>query len=189
METTDYHILETVALNLRPVLDLVRGDILRITGHIVRGIGVRTFCTDGSHQLVILIGDEVLGSHLRDGVDLVVSLLTSLRISQFAIGLITLFDLIEQGFLSRIVVRTKLLGTLEHQVLQIMRQTSGLCRIILRSRSYCNIRLNTGFLLIHAQIHLQPIIQGIDARLHHISWHNFILIILRLRTHSEHRQP
>ena len=64
VEATDHHVLEPVTLDLGPVLDLVRGDILRITGHIVRGIGIRSLSTDGSHQLVILIGNEILGSHL-----------------------------------------------------------------------------------------------------------------------------
>ena len=35
MEATDHHILETICLDLRPVLDLVRWDILRIAGHII----------------------------------------------------------------------------------------------------------------------------------------------------------
>ena len=35
MESTDHHMLETVALDLRPVLNLIAGDVLRVTGHIV----------------------------------------------------------------------------------------------------------------------------------------------------------
>ena len=66
METTDHHVLETVTLDSGPVLDLIRGDVLRIAGHIVRGVGIRPFGTDGSHQFVILIGNEILGSHLTN---------------------------------------------------------------------------------------------------------------------------
>ena len=93
METTNHHILETVALNLRPILNLIRGYILGIAGHIIRGISIRTLCTDGSHQLVILIGDEVLGSHLRHRVNLVIGLFAALGIGEFTIGLVALFNL------------------------------------------------------------------------------------------------
>ena len=64
METTDDHILETVALDLCPILNLVRRDVLRITGDIVRGKSVSTLGTDGCHQFVVLVGDEVLGCEL-----------------------------------------------------------------------------------------------------------------------------
>ena len=64
METADDHILETVSLNLRPVLYLVAGDVFRVARHIVRGIGIRSLCTDSSHQLVVFIGNEILGSNL-----------------------------------------------------------------------------------------------------------------------------
>ena len=40
VETTNHHIHEAVALYLRPVLHLVRGNVLHITGDIVRRIGI-----------------------------------------------------------------------------------------------------------------------------------------------------
>ena len=187
MEATDNHILETVGLNLRPVLHFVGRDVLRVAGHIVRGIGIRTLRTDGSHQFVILVGNEVLGSLLRQRVYLSVNLLTCLRISQFAIGLVALFDLIKQRSLSLGVVGTKLTGALKHQVLQIVRQTRRLCGVVFRTRPYGDICLNTRLLLVHTQIHLQSILQGIDTRLSHISLYSLILV-LAARTHAENQQ-
>ena len=64
METADDHILETVGLNLCPVLHFVAGNVFRVAGYIVRGIGIRSLCTDSRHQFVVLVGNEILGSNL-----------------------------------------------------------------------------------------------------------------------------
>ena len=175
MESTDNHILETVTLDLRPVLNLIAGDILRIACHIVRGIGIRALGTNGSHQLVVLIGDEVLGSELTHGVNLMISLSACLRVCESAIGLITQFDLCQKRSLRLSIVSTELFGALKHQVLQVMSQSCCLCGVILRTCTYSDIRLNPRLLVIHREIHLQPIVQGIYPRLHHIPRHRDIL--------------
>ena len=184
MEPTDDHMLETVTLDLRPVLDLVGGDILGIAGHIIRGKGVRALSPDGSHQLVVLIGDEILGSHLTHRVDLVIRLLALIRVCQQTIPLIAVFDVLQQRRLSLRIGRTEMRRTLKHQVLQVMRQTSRLRRVILRSRPDGNIRLNPRLLIVHREINLQTIIEGIDARLRHIPFHGLIFIIFRLHTNA-----
>ena len=187
VETTYHHVLESVGLDLCPVLNLVRRDILRITGHVVRGVGVRPFCTDGCHQLVILIGNEILGCHLRDRVDLVVSLLTRIRIRQLAISLIALFNLCEQRGLSLGVIRTKLFRALKHQVLQVVSQSCRFRRVILRTCTYSDECLDAWFLRVYREIYLQTVVEGIDARLHLIARHCFILILLGLDTQPEHQ--
>ena len=180
METTNDHILETVCLNLGPVVYLVGGDILRIAGYIVRSIGIGTLSTDGSHQFVILVGDEVLGSDLTDRVNLVVSLLTSLRVSEFTISLIALFYLGKQRSLSSRVVGTELLGALKHQVLQIVSQSCCLSRVVLRTSTHGDISLNTGLFLIDRKEHLQAVVQRINAGLHHVTRDSSILVVLSL---------
>ena len=167
--------LEAVALDLRPVLNLIAGDVLGVTGHIVRGEGIRTFGSDGRHEFVVLVGDEVLGSQLTDGVNLMIGLLTGLRIRQLTIGLIALFNLSQQRSLGLRIIRSELGGTLEHQVLQIMSQTCRLCRVVLRTGPHGDIRLNPRSFLIHRQIHLQSVIQRIDPRLHQIPRHRDIV--------------
>ena len=131
METANHHVLETVSLYLCPVLHLVRRDVLGIAGDIVRRESIGTLCTDGSHQLVVLVGNEVLGSHLRNRVYLVVGLLTSLRVSQLAVGLVALFYLVKERSLSYCIIGSKLLRAFKHQVLQIVRQTRCFCRVVL----------------------------------------------------------
>ena len=115
-----------------------------------------------------------------------VSLLAGLGIGKSAVGLVTLFDLSQQWGLCLRVVRTKLLRSLEHQVFQIVCQTSRLGRIVLTTRSHGDIRLDTGFFRIDGEIHLQSIVEGVDTGLHEIPSNLFILVILSLGTHSEH---
>ena len=120
MEATDDHVLETVALDFRPILDLVGGDILGIAGHIVRSEGIRSLSTNRRHEFVVLIRDEVLGSHLTHRVDLVIGLFTLVWVSELTIGLIAVLDILQQGSLSLGIVRSEVGGSLEHQVLQVM---------------------------------------------------------------------
>ena len=131
MEATYHHILETIALYLRPVLYFIRGDILRITSHIVRRIGIRSLSADSRHQFVVLIGNKVLCSHLRHTIDFMIGLLTCFKVCKSAIGFIALLDLPQQRCLCLRIARTELFRTLKHQMLQIVCQACSLCRIVL----------------------------------------------------------
>ena len=158
METTDHHILETIALNLCPILNFVRRYILGITGHIIGGEGVGALSADGSHQLVIFIGDKVLGSHLTHGIDLMIGLFTLVRVCKQTIALIACLDVVQQRSLCFRIGRTEVGGTFKHQVLQIVGQTSSFCRIVFRARPYSDKGLETRFLIVHGEINLQTII-------------------------------
>ena len=131
METTDNHILETVGLNLSPVVNLIRRDVLYITGDIVRGEGIGALSTDGSHQLVVLIGNEVAGSHLRYAVDAMIGSLARLWVGKTAISLIASLDVGKQRSLGSGIGNTEMIGTLEHEVLQIVSKTCGFGRVVL----------------------------------------------------------
>ena len=126
MEAADYHVLEAVGLNLSPVLHLVGGYVLGVASNVVAGVCVRAFRTDGCHQFVVLVGDEILCRQLRDAVNLVVFLLAQFGVFDEAVFLVSLLYLVEQRSLSLGVVSAELLGALEHQVLQIVSQTSCL---------------------------------------------------------------
>ena len=57
VEAADDGVAEAVGLNLRPVLNLVRGDVLDVDGHVLRRVGVGARGADGGHQLVVLVGN------------------------------------------------------------------------------------------------------------------------------------
>ena len=185
VESTDHHILEAVGLNLSPIGDFVRGNVLHIARHVVRGVSVRTLCTDGRHELVVLVGDEILGSQLAHGVNLVILLAALFGVGDEAILLVASLNVVQQRSLGGGIGDTKLVGSLEHQVLQIVCQTRCLCRIVLRTRADSNERLDTGLLFVDGEIHLQTIVEGVDARLRHITLEGLILVIFGLGAHSE----
>ena len=188
VETTNHHVLEAVALNLSPVLDLVGGDVLRVASNIVGGEGIGSTGTDGSHQFVVLVGNKVLGSHLRDTIHLVVGLLAGSRIGQLTIGLVALFYLLKQRSLGIDIVCTKRLSTFKHQVLQIVSQSRCLSRVIFRTCAHGNVGLNTGLLGIHGEVNLQAVVQRINAGLCQITRNSLVLIILGLCPHSKEHQ-
>ena len=177
MEATDHHVTEAVGLNLGPVVHLIRGDVLHIACHIVRREGVGALRANGSHEFVVLVGDVILRSQLTDGVDLMVGLTAFLGVGQQAVGLIALLYLVQIGCLGDRVAHAELIRTLEHQVLQIVCQSGGLCGVVLRTGAHGDIRLYARLFLVHAQIHLQSVVQGVDACLCQVALHLFILVL------------
>ena len=188
METADHHVLETVGLDFRPVLYLVRWDVLCIASHIVGSICVSPLCTDGCHQLVVLVGDEVLCCELAYRVNLMVGLLALLRIGHQAVLLVALLDILQERSLCLGIIGPELLGALEHQVLQIVSKSRSLSGVVLRTGTYRDVSLDTWFLSVYGEIHLQAIVEGIDSRLHHVARYGLVLVLLCLGAHTEHQQ-
>ena len=178
METTDDHILETVGLNLGPVLHLIRGNVFCIARHVIRRIGIGAFRTNGCHQFVVLIRDEILSSHLTDAVNTPIGDTTFLRVGQFTVLLVALFNVSQQWSLLRRVSHTELARPLEHDMLQVMGQARGLCRVVLRTRSYSDKRLYTRLFLVYTKVHLQTVIQRVDACRGKVTFYRLILVLL-----------
>ena len=64
VESAYNHVLEAVSLDACPVVNLVRRYVLHIARHVVACISVGAVGSDGSHQLVVLVRDEILRSNL-----------------------------------------------------------------------------------------------------------------------------
>ena len=187
MEATDDHVLETVALNLRPVLHLVRGNVLGVAGDVVRRIGIAALGTNGGHQLVVLVGNEILGSHLRDAVDATIGHAARLGVGQLAILLVALLDVVEKGCLLGGVGNAKLPRALEHDVFQVVSQACRLGRIVLRTRADGNVRLNARLLLVNTEVDLQSVLQRIDAGLGEVVL-DLLVLVLFTRSQSQSYQ-
>ena len=78
-----------------------------------------------------------------------VSLLALCWIGEFAISLIAAGYLVEVWLLLGGIDGTKLLGAFEHQVLQIVSQTSSLGRVITRTCFYSDVDLQARLLLVN----------------------------------------
>ena len=115
-----------------------------------------------------------------------IGLYTLGRICQQTITLITVFNVLQQGGLGLCIGRTEVGSTLEHQMFQIMGQTCGLGRVILRTCPHSDIRLNTRLLTIDGEIHLQSVVQRINTGFSQIALYALVLILLRLRPNAQH---
>ena len=163
VETADDHILETVGLYLCPILNLIGRNVLCVASHIVRSEGIRTFGSDGCHQFVVFVGDEVFGGKLAHGVNLVVLLSAQGFVGDGAVFLVPLFDVGKERSLCLGVGGSKLACALEHQVLEIVGQTRRFGRVVLRTRAYGNVRLYAGFLLVDGKVNFESVLQRVDA--------------------------
>ncbi len=107
-----------------------------------------------------------------------VSLLASSLVGETAVSLEAVLDGIEQRGLSRHVATTEMGSALEHQVLKVMSQSCGLSGVVARSRANRDVGLQTGFLLVDGEIHLQSVAKRIDASLHRVARHSGVLVLL-----------
>ena len=153
METADDCILETVRLDLRPNLHFVGRNIFHIHCLVKTCISICPIRSNGRHQLVVLVRNGILGSFIRNAVNLMIQCFAGSLIRHLTIFLKQIFNLIQKRLFLFIVSRSKMIRSFKHQMLKIVSQTRCLFRVVLSSYSNGNIRLNTRFFLIHSKIH------------------------------------
>ena len=174
METAENAVHEAVGLDFGPVFHLVGRNFLHVTGDVVGGEGVGALGADDGHQLVVFVGDGNLGSLQAHGVNLLVHGFPLCRVRQAAIHLIQGVNLGQQRFFGLIILGAELLGSLEHHVLQVVGQAGVVGRIVLSSSMHGDVGLDTGLVLVHGHIDLQPVVQGVNLCLQRISLHSVI---------------
>ena len=108
-----------------------------------------------------------------------IGLLACNRVGQLAISFEAPLNLVKQRCLSHRVAGAEVCGALEHDMLQVVGQTRGLCRVVLSSSAHGNVRLDARLLLIHAQINLQAVLQRVDSRVQGIARNRLVLVLLR----------
>ena len=177
VEAADHGVLETVGLDLGPVVDLVRRDVLDVYGHVLRREGIGAVGADGRHQFVVLVGDGDLRSLVADRVDAVVDRRALGFVGRLAVNLEEVFDLVEHRFLGCEIRCAELLRALEHQVFEIVRQPGGLGRVVLAAHIHGDVGLDTRRLLVDAHVDLQPVVQGVDFGVQRVALHCFVLVL------------
>ena len=192
METTYHVVLETVGLYLCPVVQLVRGDILHIARHIVASICISAGGADGSHQFVVLVGDCQFGCFVRDAVYLMIDCCALCLVGLGAVNLKQCLNLVQHRLFLGIVLRTKTFRALEHKVLEVMRQTRCLGRVVLAAHTNRDVGLDARRFLVDSQIDFQTVVQRVDTALHGIAFHCLVASFFATRYHQHgyhrHRQ-
>ncbi len=166
--------LKPVYLYLRPIFELIGGDILDKYRLVVTRIGIRTLCADGLHQLVILIGDEQLGGFVTDRVYGFIHGAALLLVGELAVLLEQSLYLVQHRFLGGVIYGAVILRTLEHQVLEIVGQPRGAGRIVFRPRLNGYLRLNTRGLFVHRCVDLQSVVERIDAHSDRVAFDSLV---------------
>lgn len=173
VESADNRILEAVCLNLRPVLDLVGRDVLDIGGFVARRPRIRTAGTDCGHEFVVFVRNGEFRRLLRHAVDLRVDCLALRIVGSRTVNFEQTLDFVEQRFLGCVILRTELLGTLEHQMFEIVSQTGRFGRVVLRADTDGNKRLHTRFLLVHRHVDFKSVVESIDTCGGRVARHRF----------------
>ena len=186
MKTTNHCILESLRLNLCPILNLVRWDILHIVCFVIRGPSVCAVSTYRLHQLVVLVRNGILRCLLRYAVNLCIYSLAFRLVSGCTIDLEQTLNLIKQRLLSLVVLSSELVSTLEHQMLKVVRQTCRLGRVILRAYTHGNHRLQTRLLLVYRHIDLQSVFECIYAGSGLIALYALVAITARNGNHRNY---
>ena len=177
VESTDDAILKTVCLYFCPVVYLVRRNVVFINRLVERGISIGTGSTDGSHQLVIFVGDGQFGSFVRQAVYLMVNGGALCFIGGFPVYFELLLDLVQQQFFGFIVLCSELFGSFEHQVFKIVSQPGGFGRVIFTTYTYGDIRLYAWLFFVDGHIDLQPIVKCVNTCFQRIVGHCLVAVI------------
>ena len=174
MEQAEDGILEAFMFDLQPLVGLVRRNIVHIDRLLKRGKGIGSLRPDPGQQFVIFVGDGKFRSSPRQTVDLVINLFPLLGIGRLPVNFEFGFNLVEQHLFTGKVLGSEFIGTLEHHMFQVMRQTCVVGRIVLTPCPYGNGCLDAGCILVYRQIHLQPVRQGINPGLEGIALNRII---------------
>ena len=177
VESADHQVLESVCLNLRPVLDLIARNVFHIAGHIIAGIGIGSIRTDSAHQLVVFIRDEVSGRFVRKAVYHAINGLAFGLIGGLAIHFELRFNRIEKRLFRFVIHGSILLCSLEHEVFQVVRQTGSFGRVVLATNTHGNVCLDTRSFLVDGHIDLQSIVQGIDLGVQRVIGNGGVIVL------------
>ena len=181
MESAEYAVLEAVRLDLRPVFDLVGGDILRVAGHVVGCKGVAPVGADDGHQLVVFVRNGNLGGLVTDGVDLMVNGRPLGRIRLGAVHLKEAVHRREHRLLGRIVGSPEQLASLEHHMLQVVGKAGVVGRIVLAADLDGDVGLDPGLVLVDGHVNLESVVKRADFGVHRIAFDGLIACTTRCK--------
>ena len=189
VEETQNEVGEAVALNLCPSFKLVGGNILDVHCIVVRGEGVGTLAADGSHRLVVLVGDGDSGSNAAQRVNLMIDRGATLVVGSLAINLVEALNLVEIDLFLLPVGGTQLVAALEEHMLQIVGQTGGLLGVVFRAGAHGDVGLDARGVLVDAEEDLQAVVEGVlpdIQRVIGIGLVGVLLLCKSRRAHNEH---
>ena len=166
MKASNDHISKTFGLYFGPIVHLVRRYILHIACNIRTRKGIRAFRTDSCHELIVFVRYVITGRQLRDTVYFVIGFPALCRVFQQAILLISAGNILQIRRLFNQIRRAKAHCAFKHKVLEIMRQSRCLSRIVTTPRAHGDKSLYARLLFVYREINLQAVAESINACVH-----------------------
>ena len=166
LEEAEDGFAETLYIHIHPVEELVGGESVVVDGIVVGGAGVEACAAHILQDGVDLVGDGVLRGSNAEPVDFeldVVPLLVVLGGLETVVGLA---DAIEIGFLLVPVDGADAVGTLEHDMFEIVSHTRGVGVLVLAACMDHHAAVDFGLAVLLAKDDFQSIVEveGLDGQ-------------------------
>ena len=120
LEQAEHGINQALAINLGPLLDVLRRECVEIKRIIIRRTGIEPRTPVARDQAVELVGNDVLRGTHAQVVDDLLQMSARSRVVRIGQGVVLLGDTIQQDFLGLVIDRPDLVRALKHHVLEIM---------------------------------------------------------------------
>ena len=88
-----------------------------------------------------------------------------------------LFNLVQQWLFHFVVLGAEVVGTLEHQVFEVVGQTGCFGGVVLTAYTHGDVGLDARRLLVDAHVHFQPVVQGVDACLKRVVGNSLVTVL------------
>ena len=167
MKQPQHRISKSLRLQRQPLTQHVRWNVIDINRFIGTRKCICALCAQGLTHFVVLIGNRKFGRELTHTVYRTIQTLSLPSILRVVVLFIQRINLLQQWLLLFPVQRTVTICALEQHVLQVMRQSSIGCRVILRSRFHRHHRIHTGRFFLVGCNQCKPIGKRIIP---HIQW-------------------
>ena len=176
VEQTEHAFLKALALDHHPLLQFITWDIVHIHRALGAGVCIGTARANALHHFIVLVRHSQASRHIAQAIDAVVDDITLGLIGGFASQFIGIADLLKNSTLLGPFRSTDMRGAFEEHVLQIVRKTCGIGRVVLATGTCCDIGLHTRRIGVAAQPHLQAVIKRVDARFQWVTWNGRIRV-------------
>ncbi len=178
MEKPQHEVLEAHGLDHHPFLLGIGGDVVHVDRLLRAGVRIGALGPDGTDHFIVLVRRGILGGHVTEAVDLGIDHGPLRLIGGVTPLFIQVGDLVQVGTLSGPVQRGDLVCALEKHMFQIVREAGCRARVVFAARAYHDVGLDAWLVLVLRQVHLQPIVQGIDADLHRVVRNGCVGVLL-----------
>ena len=159
LEQAEYGVDEALRIDFEPFVDLVRGERVVVVGDVVAGTCVQAFSAHALDEVHKLVGNADLAFFHGQVVDLFPDGFFLQRVGLFGHFIVLGDDLFVDGLFLFPVQGADLVGTFEHDVLQIVGQTGVLGRVVDRTGAAGYDTIHVGLGVVFPYIYGKTVLQ------------------------------